>query len=264
MNVNALYETIKLEKSGKIATVILNRPKSLNAMNPQMMRELKNCLKEVEKDDDILVLVLRGEGKGFSSGGDIKEMLNLGGEQEFSEIMEVISELAMTLYTMKKLTITGIHGAAAGLGLSMALATDYIICEEDSKLAMNFIGIGLIPDGGGHFFLEERLGTGRAKKLMWTGKVIEGQEALMKKLVDEAIPSGKLDRAIEKYITECLQKPLMSIIESKSIYAQMNRDRLEKALELEKAGQWKMRQTHDHQEGIRAFVEKRVPQFKGK
>ncbi|EDL63494.1 enoyl-CoA hydratase [Bacillus sp. SG-1] len=263
MNVNALYETIKLEKNGQVATVTLNRPKSLNAMNTKMMRELLNCLKEVEKEEDILILILRGEGKGFSSGGDIKEMLNLGGEQEFAEIMEVISDLAMTLYTMKKLTIAGIHGAAAGLGLSLALATDYIICEEDSKLAMNFIGIGLIPDGGGHFFLQERLGTCRAKKLMWTGKVFEGQEALMKKLVDEAIPSGKLDRAIERYITECLQKPLMSIIESKSIYAELNKDRLEKALQLEKAGQWKMRQTQDHQEGIRAFVEKRAPKFKG-
>jgi 2-(1,2-epoxy-1,2-dihydrophenyl)acetyl-CoA isomerase len=263
MNVNALYETIKLEKDGKTATVTLNRPQSLNAMNPKMMRELLNCLKEIEKDDDILILVLKGEGKGFSSGGDIKEMLNLGGEAEFSEIMEVINDLSMTLYTMKKLTITGIHGAAAGLGLSLALATDYIICEEDSKLAMNFIGIGLIPDGGGHFFLQERLGSCRAKKLMWTGKVMEGQEALMKKLVDEAIPSGKLNRAIEKYITECLQKPLLSIIESKSIYAELNKDQLEKALLLEKAGQWKMRQTVDHQEGIRAFVEKRAPQFKG-
>jgi 2-(1,2-epoxy-1,2-dihydrophenyl)acetyl-CoA isomerase len=263
MNTNALYETIKLDKDGKTATITLNRPESLNAMNTQMMRELLNCLKEVEKDEEILVLVLKGEGRGFSSGGDIKEMLNLGGKEEFSSVMEVISNLAMTLYTMKKLTITGIHGAVAGLGLSLALATDYIICEEDSKLAMNFIGIGLIPDGGGHFFLEERLGTGRAKKLMWTGKVMEGQEALMKKLVDEAIPSGKLDKAIDKYITDCLQRPLMSIIESKSIFAELNRDRLEKALQLEKAGQWKMRQTLDHQEGIRAFVEKRSPKFTG-
>ncbi|RIW30925.1 enoyl-CoA hydratase [Bacillus salacetis] len=263
MNANALYDTIKLEMNGKTATVTLNRPQSLNAMNPKMMRELLNCLKEIEKDEDILILVLKGEGRGFSSGGDIKEMLDLGGKEEFSEIMDVINDLSMTLYTMNKLTIAGIHGAAAGLGLSLALAADYIICEEDSKLAMNFIGIGLIPDGGGHFFLQERLGACRAKKLMWTGKVIQGQEALMKKLVDEAIPSGKLDRAVEKYITECLQKPLQSIIESKAIFAELNKDRLEKALQLEKAGQWKMRQTQDHQEGIRAFVEKRMPQFKG-
>ncbi|MCA1056488.1 enoyl-CoA hydratase [Rossellomorea aquimaris] len=264
MTVSKHYETVKLHKEGRVARLKLNRPKSLNALDAGLMRDLVGALKEVKADPEVSVLVLTGEGKGFSSGGDIKSMLSLGGEEQFSGIMDTISELVMTLYTMPKVVVTGIHGAAAGLGFSLALASDYILCEEDSKLAMNFIGIGLIPDGGSHFLLQERLGTHKAKRLIWNGKVLEGQEALMKGLVDEALPSGKLEEGLERYISQCLKAPTKAMLKTKEVYVSLNKERLQHALELEKEGQWLMRQTGDHQEGITAFVEKRKPEFKGR
>jgi 2-(1,2-epoxy-1,2-dihydrophenyl)acetyl-CoA isomerase len=263
LTVSNHYETVKLHKEGRVARLLLNRPKSLNALDAGLMKDLLNALKEVKADPEVSILVLTGEGKGFSSGGDIKSMLMLSGEEQFSGIMDTISELVMTLYSMPKVVVTGIHGAAAGLGFSLALASDYILCEEDSKLAMNFIGIGLIPDGGSHFLLQERLGTHKAKRLIWNGKVFEGQEALMKGLVDEALPSGKLKDGIERYIKQCLAAPTKAMLKTKEVYVSLNKERLQHALELEKEGQWLMRQTGDHQEGIRAFVEKRRPEFKG-
>lgn len=263
LTVSNQYETVRLHKEGKVARLQLNRPQSLNALDAGLMGELLAALKEVKNDPSISLLVLTGEGKGFSSGGDIKSMLSLSGEEQFSSIMDTISELVMTLYTMPKIVLTGIHGAAAGLGFSLALCSDYILCEEDSKLAMNFIGIALIPDGGSHFLLQERLGTHKAKRLIWNGKVLEGQEALMKGLVDEAIPSGKLEEGIERYTKQALGAPTKAMLKTKEVYVTLNKDRLQRALELEKEGQWLMRQTSDHQEGIRAFVEKRRPEFKG-
>ncbi|MBM7586415.1 enoyl-CoA hydratase/carnithine racemase [Bacillus pakistanensis] len=262
--ITSTYETLNLMKENKVAYLTLNRPHALNAMNVLMIRELLQCLKELEKDNEIGILVIKGEGKGFSSGGDIKEMLALGGEEQFFSIMDTINELVLTLYSMKKMTVAGIHGTAAGLGLSLALACDYLICEDDSKLAMNFIGIGLIPDGGGHFHLSERLGVAQAKKLIWNGSIVNGQKALKLSLVDEAAVTGKLKQSIDHYVQQCLQKPIVAMVKTKEIYLKMTRPKLEVILEEEKHAQWLMRQTEDHKEGIQAFVEKRKPVFTGK
>ena len=150
--------TVLVTCTERTATVTLNRPESMNAINPAMLNDFIYALKEVGENEDIDVVILKGNGKAFSSGGDIKMMLGSDEENGFDSLMDGISELVTTLYFMPKLTISEIHGAVAGLGLSIALATDYLIADSQSKVAMNFIGIGLIPDGGGHFFLERRLG----------------------------------------------------------------------------------------------------------
>ncbi|CAH0344368.1 Trans-2-decenoyl-[acyl-carrier-protein] isomerase [Bacillus sp. CECT 9360] len=259
----SVSETIMVTYSERTATVELNRPEALNAMNEPMLRELVSVLKEITTNEDVHVVILKGKGKAFSSGGDIKMMLSSNDEADFNSLMDCISELVTTLYFMPKLTICGIHGAAAGLGLSVALATDYIIAEPESKIAMNFIGIGLVPDGGGHFFLERRLGEVRAKELIWEGKVMRAQEAFEKELIHE-VASETLDQAIETKLEKWLNSPIQAMIKTKKILGEKNRPLLLKMLELEKNAQMKMRRTSDHQEGIQAFVEKRKPNFTGK
>ncbi len=156
-----------------------------------------------------------------------------------------------------------VNGAAAGLGFSLALATDHIIADNSSKLAMNFIGIGLIPDGGSHFFLEKRLGEIKAKQLIWEGKMMNALEALELGLIQE-VADGNLQDTLDARITDWLSRPVQAMIKTKKILADMNRPQLLKLLELEKHGQLSMRRTFDHQEGIRAFIEKRSPRFIGK
>ncbi len=263
MTIITSYETISIELNKKTAWISFNRPKSLNALNIQMMKELVHCLKDITLNPAINIVVLKGNGRGFSSGGDIKEMLAQGDESEFFSVMDCINELIIALYNMPKITIAGIHGAVAGLGLSIALATDFIVAEEDSKLAMNFIGIGLIPDGGGHFLLERRVGEAKAKQIIWDGKVMSAQEALAKGIIDKAISSGSLDEALIEKVEYFLNKPILSMIKSKKILSELNRPKLLKSLELEKNGQLSMRKTADHKEGVQAFIEKRQALFKG-
>ena len=143
------------------------------------------------------------------------------------------------------------------------MATDCVIAEKDSKIAMNFIGIGLIPDGGGHFFLERRLGELKAQEVIWEGRVMNAEQASAIGLVDLVAHNG-LDAEVRKKVEGWQTKPIQSMIRTKKILAETNRPKLLKMLELEKYSQFIMRQTEDHAEGIQAFVEKRKPNFKGK
>ncbi|PLR86662.1 MULTISPECIES: enoyl-CoA hydratase [Bacillus] len=254
--------TVNVHVDGRVATVEMNRPDTLNALNKEMIKELAVKLKELSLCDDVDIVLLKGNGRAFSSGGDIKSMLLGISESDFLQVMDCINELIVTLYSMPKLTISAITGAAAGLGLSLALTTDYILAERSSKIAMNFIGIGLIPDGGTHFFLERRLGETRAKQLIWDGKVMSADEAMQLGLIQEV--ADEIGEALSEKLNDWLNRPIQAMVKTKKIMAERNRPHLLKTLELEKHGQYKVRQTRDHQEGIQAFLEKRQPKFIGK
>lgn len=262
MTTDFVTNTVKVTLNGRVATVQMNRPESMNALNKEMIKGLTARLKEISLSDEIDIVVLTGNERAFSSGGDIKTMLAGINENDFFAVMDCINELVMTIYSLPKISISAVSGAAAGLGLSLALATDYILADERSKIAMNFIGIGLIPDGGGHFFLERKLGEDRTKQLIWEGRTLSAGEALQKGLIHEV--SDQYEEALARKIDEYLGKPIQAMIKTKKILAEKNRPQLLKILELEKFAQAKMRQTADHQEGVQAFIEKRKPHFKGK
>ncbi|MTH54591.1 enoyl-CoA hydratase [Bacillus mangrovi] len=254
--------TVNVAYEGRIARVEMNRPDVLNAMDTVMLNELLAAFKEV-RESKADVLVLSGAGRGFSSGGDIKSMLSNMDASAFPEVMKTISKMVLELYTMPKLTISAIHGAAAGLGFSLALACDHVMAHETAIVSMNFIGIGLIPDGGGHFFMEKRLGETKAKQMIWEGKRLGAEEALRLGLIDQMVP-GDLRAAVEEKASEWLEKPVAAMIETKGIYTSRSAGILEAVLSMETSSQYKMRQTEDHQEGISSFLEKRQPQFTGK
>ncbi|WP_240371633.1 enoyl-CoA hydratase [Anoxybacteroides rupiense] len=253
-------ETVVLSFSGNLALLELNRPESLNAINVQMLNELLEALHQVEQSE-ASILVIRGRGRGFSAGGDIKTMLNVDDPEAFHKVMSTIQKIIVTLYTLPKVVIASIHGPAAGLGLSLALAGDYVMAAKEARLAMNFIGIGLVPDGGGHFFLAKRIGEIKAKQLIWEGKQMSAHEAYELGIVDWLAEDGE---QIEQKISEWQAKPLQAMIASKMLYARLGKNELLKVLQLEAEWQQHMRQTKDHREGIRAFLEKRKPNFIGK
>src|SRR3954469_8767092 len=252
MSINFDKHKVNLRVNNRVATIELNRPEALNAMDPDLLKGLICKLKEISESDEIDIVVVTGKGRAFSAGGDIKTMLSNMNESDFFPVMDSITELIITLYSLPKLTISAVSGAAAGLGFSLALATDYIIADKTSKLAMNFIGIGLIPDGGAHFFLEKRLGETMAKQVIWDGKMLSADEALKMGLIQE-IAEDVLQETFEARVQDWLSRPVQAMIKTKKIMAEKNRPQLLKVLELEKYGQQKMRETFDHREGIRAF-----------
>ena len=258
------YKTVELEKEGRLARLTLNRPASMNAMDGVMMKELADVFESLKQDVSVQVLLIQGAGRAFSAGGDIKAMLDPDNPMGIENIMGDVSRLAKALYTLPQMTIAVVHGAAAGLGFSLVLGCDYIIAEEDSKIAMNFIGIGLVPDGGGHFFLKERVGIPQAKNLIWSGKVMNGNEALAKGLVDEVVAIGKSTEYGKAFAHQLLASPIEAMLASKNILHDQKTKELDRILELESEAQVAMHKTADHLEGIQAFVEKRKPAFTGK
>ncbi|WP_411954694.1 enoyl-CoA hydratase [Alkalibacillus sp. S2W] len=250
---------VLLTEEDHVTTITLNRPEQMNALNEEMLSALAERLNEAFHNDSKIV-VLEANGKAFSAGGDLNMMVNSDAGGDFENIMNTIEDIVLTLYQMPKITIAALKGSAAGLGLSLTLACDYVLAKSDAKVAMNFIGIGLIPDGGGHFFMQQRIGTVRAKQIIWEGKRLEADEAKGLGLIDFVINSD-MDQVVNQYIDKLKKSPILAMIESKMIYHQQTIDQLKSFLAAETKGQTNMRQTSDHQEGVDAFLNKRHPNF---
>ncbi|PID14090.1 enoyl-CoA hydratase [Sporosarcina sp. P34] len=259
-----LTKQIEVEVEGRLATVTFNQPEVMNAMDGVMMKDLADIVDQLKNNSSVHVVLFRGAGRAFSAGGNVKAMLDPNGPMKMEDVMADLSRLALSMYSMPQITIASVHGAAAGLGCSIAIACDIVIAEESSKIAMNFIGIGLVPDGGGHFFLKERVGTTRAKQLIWSGKVLDGKSAMHIGLVDEVVADGEAWNTAQQRAQVILHSPTASMAATKKILHAAGIVELEKILKLEGEAQVAMRSTTDHREGVQAFIEKRKPSFTGR
>ncbi len=251
----------KLEEKENVVHLQLARGEKLNALNAEMLEEFAESLNQI-KDKKAQVVILSGAGEGFCAGGDITMMEEAADPAAYDKIMDNIETIVTTIYTMPKLVIAAVHGPAVGLGLSIALAADYVMAVPEATISMNFIGIGLIPDGGGHFWLQQRLGVHLAKQFAWEGQQMRAKEAFDHKLVD-IIVNGDIHEEAEALALKWSRRPLQSMIATKQIYHQYGLDQLLQYLSKERQSQWKLRHSEDHQEGVTAFLEKRKPNFKG-
>ncbi|API91102.1 MULTISPECIES: enoyl-CoA hydratase-related protein [Virgibacillus] len=250
------------ESKDGISYIHLNRPERYNALNLEMLEELNRTLEEVEKNED-KVVILSGEGNAFCSGGDISMMDRLTVYDEFAAVMDTIGKITLKLYLMPKIVISAIQGSAVGLGLSYALTADFVVAQQEAKFGMLFIGIGLVPDGGGHFLIKERIGTQQAKQFIWSLQQIDAIRAKKMGLIDELTSDRVIPYTIQ-LANKLNQAPILSMLETKMLYHTRQKESLMDYLEAEKEAQWKLRNTLDHKEGVHAFLEKRKPAFQGK
>jgi 2-(1,2-epoxy-1,2-dihydrophenyl)acetyl-CoA isomerase len=255
------YDTIRVERKEGIATVTLNRPQQMNALDLVMRKELISALTDLSGDASVRVLVLTGAGKAFCSGGDITTMDGVTAPAG-RDRMKYVHQIIRLMMEMPKPVIASINGVAVGAGLNVALAADIVIASENARFRESFVNIGLIPDFGGLYTLPLRVGLPKAKELMMTGRMIEAQEAESMGLVSRVVPHDLLKEETDKLAAVFAQGPtrVYAMIKSALNLWPMS---LQAYLELEANMQGIAFATKDFEEGKKAFRERRKPVFTG-
>lgn len=260
-----MYQYLQYQQEDQCATIIMNRPNVFNALNQELKEELLQAFKAAEEDENIRVVVLTGVGKAFCSGQDLKSaQVEMQGKSYSQTVREFYNPLIMQMKKMPKPIIARVNGIAAGAGCSLALACDLIVASEEAVFTELFVGIALVMDSGSTYFLPRIVGSLKAFELATLGTQISASEALQIGLVNQVSPANKLDEVVNSYVLRYLHAATKTVGLIKQMLLESANMSLEDTLELEARVQDQAAATADHQEGIRAFMEKRKPVFKGK
>jgi 2-(1,2-epoxy-1,2-dihydrophenyl)acetyl-CoA isomerase len=247
-----------------VATVTLNRPDALNALNDEMKAELAELWRDLANRRDARCVLLTGAGRAFSTGGDIKQMdPDRTLETSRLRMTKLLREVVIPLYRLDKPVVAAVNGHAHGLGLGMALACDIAYASESAVMSMAFVHVGLAPDGGASFLLPRLVGLNRAKELMFTGRRLTGAEALDLGLVNRVLPADELMPAARELATQLAQGPTIALGAAKRSLNAAPLSSIEEIAELEAYGQAQAMASDDHREGRAAFAEKRAARFTG-
>ena len=267
------YQTIILEKKENVAIITLNRPERLNALNVQMRQELFSALDDVDKDDEMRVLVLTGAGRGFCSGGDVGGMVGstergtdtTGGTEEMRQgPPRGIGIMMLKLQKMQKPTIAMVNGVALGAGFDLALACDLRVGSEDARFVNGFIRIGLSPVEGGTWLYPRVMGLGKALEYLFTGDFMEAKEAERLGVLNRLVPADELEKETMSLARKLADGPPIAMrVTKRQVYEGLGVD-FETALQMIAASQSIALGSEDHKEGVTAFREKRQPKFRGK
>lgn len=267
MSGEAKFTTILYAKEDSVATVTLNRPDRLNAFTPEMNREIVDAFKLAEKDSEVRCIILTGAGKAFCAGEDLT---NLKAVYESDQSPSLGRELKarhnpmiLKVYSIEKPVIAALNGAAAGAGLSLALACDLRIASEKASLHEAFVRVGLAPDSGFSYSLPRLIGMAKAKEFAYFGEGIDAREAERLGLVNRVVAPEELMKVTREWASKLAQGATRAIGLTKRAFNRSFVTDLPEALDYEAYLQEMASQTGDHKEGIRAFYEKRQPSFKG-
>lgn len=261
------YQDIIYTKQEGIATITLNRPDKMNAFTPEMMDNIYRAVEDVRSDKEVRVLIITGTGRSFCSGADVKAMakrFNQPGGGEERRIPEAERVLLYVLFQKcEKPIIAAVNGVAVGGGLDLACACDIRVASDRARFAELFIRRGMIPASGGTYFLPRLVGIDKALELIWTGDMIDAREAERIGLVTMVVPHEELESATLELAEKLAKGPSLAIQTAKRVvYEGLDMD-LESTLKHVAAAVREITQTKDHEEGAKAFVEKREPVFRG-
>jgi 2-(1,2-epoxy-1,2-dihydrophenyl)acetyl-CoA isomerase len=260
-----LLEAVK----DRVALLTLNRPERLNAMSREMLDALLEALPRLATDPDVGVVVITGAGRGFCAGGDVKAMAE-GREgdgaslEDKAQVLRARMEVSRWLHEMPKPTIAMVRGAAAGAGLSVALACDMRIASDASKFGTAFARVGYSGDFGGSYFLTQLVGTAKARELYLTADLVDAPQALALGLVNRVVPDALLETETMALATRLAKGPSVAYRYMKRNLNAAESGSLKDVLDLEAWGHTRSGMTEDWREATRAFVEKREPVFKGR
>jgi 2-(1,2-epoxy-1,2-dihydrophenyl)acetyl-CoA isomerase len=253
---------VETSREGAVLTITLNRPDSYNAFTTSMHAALHEALAE-DAPDDVRAVVITGAGKGFCAGQDIGEFGGLDGD--VGEHLEVTYHPNIrAIRALEKPVLAAVNGAAAGAGLSLACACDYRIAADSAAFVPGFVGIGLVPDSGGSYFIARLLGASRAFAWMSSNRKLTAAEAHAWGLVDEVVEADALAARVAELAADYASRPTRAIGLTKRLFDHAQTATLDEQLALEAQLQTAATKTEDFAEGVTAFREKRPPSFTGR
>ena len=255
--------TILINNEKNIRIISLNRPEKLNAITLEMATELNKAIQETANDSTVKCLVITGEGRAFSSGGDVDEMgeyLPKAGDL-FYKLTEQIHDSFSTLLTMPKPVVNSLNGIIAGGALGIALAGDYRIANKSTKLLSAHFKRGFVPAGGATYILPRLIGLARTQTLFFGGKTLNSNEMLEWGLVHEVVDDDYLNKRTMEMAQELANGPTSAISETKKLLIDSDTLSLKQELERERDKNRDSGNSGDAVEGIKAFIEKREPNF---
>jgi 2-(1,2-epoxy-1,2-dihydrophenyl)acetyl-CoA isomerase len=252
-----------------VAILTLNRPDRLNAMSGEMLDAMLEALPRLADDPGVGAIVITGAGRGFCAGGDVKAMAEgreFGGTtlEDKAQGLRARMEVSRWLHELPKPTIAMVRGAAAGAGLSLALACDLRVASDNARFATAFARVGYSGDFGGSWFLTQLVGTGKARELYYTAEIVDAAQALALGMVNRVVPDATLEDETLALARKLANGPRVALRYMKRNMNAAETNSLKEHLDLEAWHHTRTGMTDDHREAARAFVEKREPTFKGR
>jgi 2-(1,2-epoxy-1,2-dihydrophenyl)acetyl-CoA isomerase len=253
---------ITVEYSEGLVIVSLNRPDKLNALTLEMRVELMDTFRDIQTDPQIRAVLFRAEGRAFCAGADISTM---GKDDVWGDRARLYRahQMILSIFNCEKPVVAAVRGPAVGIGLSMALACDVVLLSETAKLGQVFRKVGLAPDGGAAFFLQNLIGRQRATDLAFSARLVPADEALSLGLASQVHADDALDTAALDYAADLAAGPTFALAGTKRLMRAAMQPSLESFLETEAIVQGQIIKSTDHAEGIDAFLSKRNPVFRG-
>ena len=250
---------VKIDLSGSVQTIRLDRPKVLNALNPEAYDQLAEAFR-VAEDEAVRAVILTGTGRGFCSGHDLRDAEN---EDPAAGLREVNATM-QAIRTLRKPVIAAINGVAAGGGMSLALCCDVKLMARSAKLVPAFVDLGLVPDMGASWLVANALGYGRALEWLVSGEALDAETALEWGLVNALVEDGELGEAAQRKAEDLAAGPTLAIGLTKQLLSRALSVSFEATMEWEERFQQIAGRSADYAESLAAFRDRRKPKFQGK
>ncbi|MBI2890243.1 MAG: enoyl-CoA hydratase/isomerase family protein [Nitrospirae bacterium] len=262
------YKFLKVEKTGKVATVWLNRPESLNAIHGDLHKELECIWRDLEEDADVNAIVLTGAGRAFCAGGDVKWMAQfMGGERKGADLLAATGRarrLVEGILDVEQPVIAAVNGDAMGLGATLALFCDVIVASEQARIADPHVRVGVVAGDGGAVIWPLLIGPARAKEFLMRGHGVTGAEAARIGLVNHAVPPDQVLAKAREIAAEIAEGATLAIRWTKRSVNRWLKQQVNMILDTSVAFEMLTFETNDHIEAVQAFIEKRKPNYTGR